>query len=238
MSLINISQHVCNIVTENPDRAKVFDKYRIEYCCGGKIPLDELCKKRNINLQELITELQKVDASKEETVETFNLEKFSLTELVHDIKSKHHRYLKEELPAIEKLLKKVVARHEIEHPKFKELQKLFKTFTIDILEHMREEESILFPWICRLENEKYSSELLYDDIKNSTTVMIHEHNDAGGFLEKFRNLTNDYTPFEGACPTVRVLLQKFHNLEGDMHKHVHKENHVLFPKALEKAGGL
>jgi len=238
MSQINSSEHVCNIVTENPNRAKIFDKYRIEYCCGGKIPLDELCKKKNINLEKLITELQEVDAILEETVESFNLEKSSLGELVDNIESKHHRYLEEELPAIEKLLKKVVARHGTEHPEFKELQDLFNTFNIDLLEHMRKEESILFPWIRRLESEKHNAELLCDDIKNPIAIMMHEHDDAGEFLEKFRNLTNGYIPFEGACPTVRVLLQKFNNLESDMHKHVHKENHVLFPKAIAKAGGL
>ena len=125
----------------------------------------------------------------------------------------------------------MIARHGEKHVEFKALDEPFKTFSKDILEHMQKEENILFPWIRSLETQSANSEPLNGDI---IAVMMQEHDVSGEFLQKFRTITNDYTPFEGACPTVRVLLQKLHDLESDMHKHVHMENHVLFPKATVK----
>lgn len=238
MRSINVQEHVCNIVTENPRRAEIFDKYRIEYCCGGKLSLKEVCEKKKIDLQELIAELQQVDTAEKGIAEAFNLEKSSLSELVDHIVSTHHRYLVKELPIIKKLLMKVIARHGDDHVEFKSLHEPFETFTIDILEHMSKEENVLFPWIRRIDSETNCSESTCGDIKNPIAVLMHEHDISGEFLEKFRNLTNDYTPFEGACPTVRVLLQKLHDLERDTHKHVHMENHVLFPGVITKVGGL
>ena len=100
---------------------------------------------------------------------------------------------------------------------------------------MHKEEDILFPWIRRIENGTHNSEpTVCKDIRNPIAVMKHEHDNAEKFLKQFRELTNNYTPFEKACPTARVLLQKLDHLENDMQKHVHKEDHVLFPRVIKK----
>lgn len=231
---LDTSQKVCEMVTEDPSRANIFDRYQIDYCCGGNVSLKEICLAQGIDLRTIVAEL-KANDEKKMTNERINLNNLSLTELTGHIEQIHHNFLKRELPYMENLLIKVMDHHQDPNLNLNKLHEVFLAFTADILNHMDKEEHILFPTIRQIDTGDFDACVSHcGSIRNPIAVMISEHDTAKEFLLTMRKLSNDYTPPESACTTFRTLFQKLYDLELDMHRHVHKENHILFPKAIEK----
>lgn len=226
-----IEQTVGQLVAENPDRARVFEKHRIDYCCGGKIPLSEACERRKVNLDEVVKELAQVDASSNGSERDWTVA--PLAELCDNIVNTHHAFLRDELPRLEGLAARVAKVHGDRAPYMVELHEIFLTFRQELEQHAMKEEQVLFPWIKKMEADGAQSAPFGASVENPIRCMEHEHDDAGAALDKFRELTSDYTPPEDACNTWQVLYSSLDALERDMYTHVHKENSILFPRALD-----
>ena len=157
-------------------------------------------------------------------------DKVPLKELIRHILVKNHDYLRGELPRISDLIEKVITKHGDLHPELLELQKTFEHLKTDLIKHLDEEEMVVFPLIKNfIEN---GNAVALEKLKNSINTLDAEHLEAGAALEKMNGLTNGYTPPKGACTTYLVLFNSLAFLEKDMHEHVHKENHILFPAIL------
>jgi regulator of cell morphogenesis and NO signaling len=228
MTLTN-DQSVGSIVAENPDRARVFEKHRIDYCCGGKLPLTEACERRRVDLDTIISEIAAVDDAGRNGAEG-DWTMAPLGELADHIVTKHHAYLAEELPRLETMSARVAKVHGDHAPEVKTLHEVFLNFRRELEEHAMKEEQVLFPWIKRMEAGEQGP--FNASVANPIRCMEHEHDNAGAALERFRELTNGFEPPEGACNTWRVLYATLAVLEQDMHIHIHKENSILFPRAL------
>jgi regulator of cell morphogenesis and NO signaling len=157
------------------------------------------------------------------------LNTLSLNDLTDHIVKKHHDYLREELPRLSHLINKVASRHGGHHPELVELERTFEKFKSETLDHIEREEATVFPAL-----NKKDSTLSKADIENYLNALDSEHIEAGEALEKMNQLTNGYTPPAGACTTYHVMLNSLALLEKNMHEHVHKENHILFPHALKE----
>ncbi|MBX9880197.1 MAG: iron-sulfur cluster repair di-iron protein [Candidatus Obscuribacterales bacterium] len=221
------------LVSQDPKRACVLEQYGIDYCCGGKVTLAEACRQRNLSLQEVLTKLvaagQKDPAGAEP-----DWTQSSLKELVHHIVSSYHQPLRQELPRLKALAEKVAKVHGDNHPKMLKVLDVLKTFKDKLELHMQKEELILFPGISALEDGGNPTSFgCGGGIEHPIEVMIQEHDDAGEAMFAMRTLTNNYTPPEDACDTFKVLLHSLAKLELDMHQHVHKENNILFPRAID-----
>ncbi len=225
-------QTVGQIVAENPARARVFEKYRIDYCCGGKIPLGEACDRRKANLDEVVRELDACDAAGNENTGR-DWTTAPLAELAKHIVSTHHSYLRTELPRLETMAERVAKVHGSHAPRTIELHAVFIDFRRELEDHAMKEEQILFPWIERLESGVPEAGPFGASVSQPILCMEHEHDDAGAALEKMRELTDDFQPPADACNTWRVLYASLAALEQDMHTHIHKENSILFPRAME-----
>lgn len=229
MSSATLDRTIGELVTERPSRAKVFETFGLDYCCGGKKPLKEACQARGINPQTVVDVLNMFDAQSVEPERDWS--QASMTELCANIEQTHHAYLKRELPRMEYLVRRVAERHGDTQPHLIELRDTFLAFKAELEEHMIKEERVLFP-ICRqLDNATSLPETHCGSVDNPIRQMIHEHNDAGAALVKMRKLTDGYQPPEHACNTFRAMYAALAELEHDMHRHVHKENSILFPKA-------
>jgi regulator of cell morphogenesis and NO signaling len=156
----------------------------------------------------------------------------SLADLCRHVVETHHAYLRRELPRIERLLDRVVAAHGERHPEVREVRRVFDPFAADLMQHVAKEELVLFPAIRRLEQDRRYPAGPFGSVRNPMNRMETEHEEAGGALAAMRSLTDDFSPPADACPTFRALLGALTELEGDMFRHVHKENNVLFPRAL------
>jgi len=226
-----LERTIGELVAERPARARVFEGFKIDYCCGGKKPLADACRARGLDPQTVLDMLAIVDdtAPREERDWT----KATITELCDNVESTHHAYLKEELPRLDFMARKVAMRHGDHRPELVELRDVFLVFKDELESHMAKEEQVLFPLCRRLDRGDASSPSHCGSVQNPIRVMIREHDDAGNALERMRDLTHGFVPPGDACNTYRAYFDALATLERDMHRHVHKENSVLFPKAVE-----
>lgn len=231
MSILDTRTTVGEFVKERPSRARVFERLGIDYCCGGKKPLEVVCQAHGLDPSVVLRELSDHDARTVEAKET-DWASASLTELTNHIVSAHHDYLRRELPRLEFLVNKVADVHGHLHPELRDIRAIFAKLKPDLEEHTAKEESILFPWIKQLEAGSGSSPISSASVGQPISMMEADHDEAGEALSKFRELTRGYQPPEDACNSFRAMLDGLADLEADMHQHVHKENNILFPAAL------
>lgn len=221
---------VGQIVTENPARSRVFERRRIDYCCGGKKTLGQACVDRNVPLETIVSELIESDKACPEP--DIDLRALSLTDLCDHIVKTHHASLRESLPRLTLLTAKVGAVHGDADPSLKELAAVFSEFRQAMEQHTAKEEVILFPLVRRLDAGERMAASHCGSIANPIRVMLAEHDEAGGSLERMRSLTNGYAAPSHACNTYRAMLKGLEQLETETHRHVHAENEVLFPRAI------
>lgn len=225
-----IEQSVGQLVAENPERARVFEKYRIDYCCGGKLSLSEACGRKGANLDAVVEALATVDAVSPSVGTDWTTS--PLAALVDHIVATHHAYLETELPRLSGLAARVAKVHGDHAPETVRLQAIFEEFKAELTDHAMKEEAILFPWIRSMERGGVAPMLAGATVVSPIHCMETEHEHAGAALEAMRTLTNDFCPPMDACNTWRVLYASLEALEQDMHVHVHKENSILFPRAI------
>lgn len=231
-TLLSPESTVGALVAEKPARARVFEKHRIDYCCAGKVPLAKACERRNVDVDAILRELAECDAAAPAEA-TEDWMAAPLGALADHIVLTHHLYLQGELPRLDAMTARVAEVHGGHAPEVAELRDVFVAFRRELEDHARKEEMILFPWIKRMESGEGPGMVPGASVGDPIRCMEHEHDDAGEALEKMRVLTNDFQPPEDACNTWRVLYASLEALERDMHVHIHKENSILFPRALE-----
>jgi regulator of cell morphogenesis and NO signaling len=223
---------VGEIVAENPSQARVFQSFAIDFCCQGGRTLREACTLKGINLQSVIEQLEAANAGA--SVSENNPALLPPLELIEHIVSKHHAYLRSDLPRIHAMSERVAKVHGGHTPSLVELFEVFRTMAEELDSHMVKEEQILFPAIQAL----CAGGASVMPLDGPVAVMLQEHDDAGGALARMRELTNGFTAPPEACNTYRALFAGLVELEEDLHRHIHLENSVLFPQALalSKAG--
>lgn len=235
MTNLNVQTTVGELVRERPARSRVFEQHRIDYCCGGKRPLAEVCAERGLDLDKILSELQSSDQADTRLVDA---DAMGLAELAEHIVATHHAYLREEMPRLDFMTRKVAAVHGDTEPRLCQIREVYVAFAEELTLHMVKEEQILFPMIREIETATAAPQFHCGSLANPITQMESEHDSAGDALVQFRSLTDDYTPPEWACNTFRALYDALADLEQNMHQHVHKENNILFPKALRREAEL
>ena len=144
----------------------------------------------------------------------------------------HHAYLRMELPRLEAMLSKVARVHGDKEARLHQMLSVFRGFIEELNAHMMKEERILFPAIEQMEQSGARPAACFASVKHPIAQMEAEHDGAGAALETLSALSDAYTPPDWACNTYRAMLDGLHDLEQNMHTHVHKENNVLFPRAI------
>ncbi len=230
-------QKVAEIVLANPKAMDVFSKFGIDFCCGGKLSLEVACKKRHIELSDVEQALLESAIAPVGDVPQENPLDWELDRLVDHIVATHHRFVQEATPEILRLLEKVSQRHGPEHPELHEIHSIFQAVAGELAMHMRKEELILFPAIKRLAAVKREEATYqtppFGTVANPIHMMEMEHESAGGGLDQIRSLTCDFKLPEGACMSYWQVYQLLDAFEKDLHVHVHLENNILFPKAIQ-----
>lgn len=233
MTVIDTGVTVGQLVAERPSRSRVFQKLGIDFCCGGKKSLEEACRAKGLDAASVLQVLL-ADASSVEPDREVDAAKMGLAALCDHIETTHHAYLKEELPRLHRMIAKVAAVHGDWCPYMREVLEVYVVFMDELTHHMMKEERVLFPMIRAIEaGDRHAAAHCGGTIANPIRVMEHEHDGAGDALAKMRELTSGFTPPPNACNTFRATLDGLRELEADMHQHVHKENNVLFPRALQ-----
>jgi regulator of cell morphogenesis and NO signaling len=232
MQTLDPEQTVGDFVRQKPTRARVFESLKIDYCCGGKVSLVRACEKSGIDLGEV---LQAISANDEQADlgTLVDVDSMGLTELADHIEATHHAYLREELPRLDAMTEKVARVHGDKDERLFKMRQAFVALKAELEPHMMKEERVLFPIVRQLEASAERQEFHCGSVANPIRQMEHEHDQAGDALAILNESTDGYTSPEWACNTYRAMLDSLARLEADMHQHIHKENNVLFPKAIQ-----
>lgn len=221
-------QTVRELTLAHPAAARVFEAFGIDYCCGGNRSLRAACATANVPLETVIGKLE-APATPPEPAVPYDT---PLGELTQHIVQRHHGYVRHQSPRIHGLLLKVVEKHGGAHPELSELKALFTVLDEELAGHMMKEERILFPYIEALASGARPG-ACFGSVESPISVMIADHEQAGEVLARMRALSSGYQAPADACPTFQALYRALEEFERDLHWHVHLENNILFPRAIE-----
>ncbi|MEP1095572.1 MAG: iron-sulfur cluster repair di-iron protein [Cyclobacteriaceae bacterium] len=223
---------VAEIVSDNFRTAEVFKKYGIDFCCGGQVNVSEISHKRGVDISSLKSDLIEI---LEDEVNIHDYNHWTLDFLVDYVINVHHSYVHESIPLIKEYLQKVAKVHGHGHKEVLEIQTFFQMVAEELLLHMQKEEKILFPFIKKITEAKKKGKTIEGSILSSIEgpieMMELEHENAGNIFRTISSLSDKYTPPSDACSTYNVLYAKLQEFEADLHKHIHLENNIIFPKA-------
>jgi len=225
---ITANSLVKDIVNELPKTSDVFKKNRIDFCCGGNIPLSAAVSQNNLNLDTLLEELKVVFDKYENTEKDIEVWTNSDSNTIIDhVISNYHRVSEEELKMLSPYVTKVSRVHGDNHPELLEVNELFYEFKKELMEHMEKEEAIVFPLIKQIadgtvENREEAIAMIVE--------LEKEHDHAGEILRQIRAVTSDFALPLDACGTYRLVYARLEALEGLTFMHVHLENNILFPR--------
>jgi regulator of cell morphogenesis and NO signaling len=240
---LNANTTVRELALEMPQATRIFERLKIDYCCGGARPLGAACADVGLDVTTVIQQLAEAGALAPGDAQT-DFQTASLTELIEHIIAKHHVYTKEEMTRLTALMAKVCAAHGARHPELLRASDLFQQLCADLQPHMFKEEMVLFPYIIGLEGAAQRGGGVmrppFGTVNNPVRMMMSEHDTAGALLRELRAVSDDYRVPEDACLSYRTLYEALAVFEQDLHQHIHLENNLLFPRAVElehKLGG-
>ncbi|NLV11677.1 iron-sulfur cluster repair di-iron protein [Halomicrobium mukohataei] len=210
------------LVRDNLAYAAVFESVGLDYCCGGDTTLEAACEAEGIDLDDLRERL----AGVEEAPDGDDWETHA--ELIADIVSTHHQYLREELPSLEGLVRKVARVHDENHPELRELRSEYLALAEEMKRHIDEEETDLFPIVETLDRGESLTDAQRATLGNEIAELEADHAETANRLERLAALTDGYAVPDDACASYEAMLERLERLETGTHRHVHKENNVLF----------
>lgn len=226
-------RNVGEIVAEDYRTARVFERHGIDYCCGGKISIADACRMAGVKLDELAVELEAATAAEPDRSQDYAA--WDLPFLTDYIVTVHHGYLHRNLGAITANAQKIAQVHGSHHPEVIEIAQLFTTLADELEAHLKEEEELFFPALKRLDAAGKAGHTPepedWETIRKFLRTLGAEHDQAGDAIHRIRALAANYRVPEDVCPTFRATYLTLNEFEEDLHKHVHLENNVLFPRA-------
>jgi regulator of cell morphogenesis and NO signaling len=232
---ITAEKTVRELALEHPAARRIFEELGIDYCCGGNRTLDEACTVAQVSIERVVHALDAAPAGP--AARNWRVE--PLSELISHIKNTHHVYTRNEIKRLGSLFEKVCSVHGANHPELRYLRETFSELAQELMMHMMKEEAVLFPYIERTEESFLAKEPIlrppFATMRNPVAMMMHEHESAGEALRSMSELSDGYTAPPDACLSYQTLYQALAAFETDLHEHIHLENNILFPRAIEMA---
>ena len=236
-TILDPTKTVRELALEIPNATRIFEKMKIDYCCGGNKPLAEACAAAGVEVAELERLFAQATESEASLNGLLDFQNLSLTDLIGHILAKHHVYTKEEMARLQPLVAKVIGVHGENHPELGQIGDVFQQVCADLTPHMAKEENVLFPYLEELEASLLKKRpppfAPFGTVKNPVRMMMMEHDTVGDLLRELRALSSDYAVPADGCISYQTLYQALEVFEKDLHQHIHLENNILFPRAVE-----
>jgi regulator of cell morphogenesis and NO signaling len=226
-------EKVRDLASTNPAAARIFERFGIDYCCGGDKSLAEACSAAKIDLAQVAEELKEPPQRYDER----DWQKAPLQELTKYIVEKHHGFVRQEIARLLPLFAKAIEVHGKKHAELEQIHTSFQSLAEELTLHLMKEERMLFPYIEDLQAAAdcggLASAPMFGTVQNPVRMMMMEHDLAGELLRNMRHATSGYALPEDACVSFRMLYSALQEFEADLHQHIHLENNILFPRAIE-----
>ncbi|HKH99676.1 MAG TPA: iron-sulfur cluster repair di-iron protein [Candidatus Sulfotelmatobacter sp.] len=235
---------VRELALENSAATRVFEKLGIDYCCGGNQTLEQACRAANLPMEQVLDSLEAAQRAPQpganDNDNDRDWRRESLTDLIAHITRTHHKFVREEIARLGPLFQKVCGVHGKNHPELPRMQATFADLAQELTMHLMKEEMVLFPYVIRMEEAVIQKEPVlpppFGTVQNPVSMMMHEHDSAGIALRVLRQASTGYTPPPEACASYQALYRALAEFEADLHQHIHLENNILFPRAIEMEG--
>lgn len=226
---------VSDIAASSLAAVRVFERLGIDYCCGGKRPLANVCREKGHDVAAVLSELNLALDAPSTPARDWNTA--PLRELIDHIVGTHHEYLKREFAPLGTRLEKVYRVYNEKYgPTLTGLPDVYAGLRSELEAHLPKEEMILFPAIAAYEAAAHDGSPLpstpFGSVSHPIRMMEAEHESAGTALAGIRTITANYAIPEYACVTYKSLMAGLQELEQDLHMHIHLENNILFPRAI------
>lgn len=234
---VTTEKTVGELALENPGATRVFEKLGIDYCCGGGRSLEEACRAAHVSIGQAVDALAAAKQAAQATAQGGDWQSAPVSELIAHIKNTHHKYTREEIARLGPLFDKVCSVHGKNHPELDAMRDTFSALAEELTLHLMKEEMMLFPYIERLEEAAMEKAPVvpspFGSVRNPVAMMMHEHDSAGNALRGLRQASHGYTAPADACISFQTLYGALAEFEADLHLHIHLENNILFPRAVE-----
>ena len=239
---ISSTTKVREVALEYPQATRVLEELKIDYCCGGEQPLGAACASAGVEFENVLRMIDQLRETAEPRNDVPNLQDATASELIGYILDKHHVYTKDEMARLEPLADRVVAAHGANHSELLTIRDLLRQLFAELKQHMFKEEQILFPFVIALEQAIEQNRPLpfapFGTVNNPIRMMMIEHETAGEVLRELRKLSANYRLPADACVSFKTFYESLEAFEKDLHQHIHLENNLLFPKAIELEANL
>jgi regulator of cell morphogenesis and NO signaling len=233
---VTIEKTVREWALESPSATRVFEKLGIDYCCGGTRPLGEACRAANVKIDEVLESLRIADRTALAAREERDWQTEPIAALIAHLKQTHHAYTRQEITRLGPLFDKVCSVHGKNHPELLQIRETFQGLAEELSTHLMKEEMVLFPHIVRMEAAAAANQPLarapFGSVQNPVSMMEHEHDSAGNALRAMSKASNGYSVPANACVSYQTLYKALAEFEADLHRHIHLENNILFPRAV------
>jgi regulator of cell morphogenesis and NO signaling len=238
---LSTAKTVREVAVEFPEATRIFERLGIDYCCGGNKSLEEACSASKLSVNEVLDSLELAEQTAHAKKTERNWQTEPLADLIAHITSTHHMYTREEIARLRPLLDKVCSVHGNNHPELQQIRSSFQGLAQELTTHMMKEEMVLFPYIVRLEEAVIQKEPVlpppFGTVQNPVAMMMHEHDSAGDALRAMHQASAGYTAPADACISYQTLYKALADFERDLHQHIHLENNILFPRAINMERG-
>jgi regulator of cell morphogenesis and NO signaling len=220
---------VGELVAADFRRAEIFERFGIDFCCSGRRRLEDACRAAGVDPTDVAREIETLPTPAPDENDVVH---WPIPQLIDHIVSVHHQYVRSALPVISQRLSKLIEVHGARHPGLQRINAYFNLLATDLLQHLRKEEFVLFPYmrdLVQLHDSCTVKQSPFGKVENPIRMMEREHSEAGDALRIIRELTNNYTTPDDGCATYEATMAELRHFERDLHRHVHLENNLLFP---------
>ncbi|WP_397447040.1 DUF542 domain-containing protein [Polaribacter sp. R77954] len=224
---------VGNIVTENVNTAKIFQKYKIDFGFHGDVVLKKVCKKKKLNIDRLITELNAVNPNKFYLKDYNNWKLNLLISFLIDI---HHHHKQDDILLLKKLANQVYKNYGNTNLNINHLIQTVISISDDLLVKMNYEETIIFPHIKKLlvaNSEANHTCSIFPVLSNNISTIEKQRSIISDKFNTIVKFTNDFKLPDNASKTFQLFYHKLKQFQFYLQEHNHIEKNILLPKALE-----
>ena len=233
---------VGELAAENPAAMRVFEELGIDYCCGGGNTLEQACRAARLPLEQLRGSIEMALETGRAMAPDRDWKIEPLADLISHIRNTHHQYTRAALARLGPLFDEVCSVHGKNHPELVRMRVTFGGLAQELATHLMKEEMVLFPYVVRMEEAVLEKSTVlpapFGSVRNPVAMMMHEHDGAGQALREMRAASNGYIAPPDGCASYRTLYQALAEFETDLHQHIHLENNILFPRAIEMEQGI
>jgi regulator of cell morphogenesis and NO signaling len=235
------AQSIREIVSKQSSAAAVLQRFKIDLCSQANESLKQACSELQLSVDQVLEKLS--DAAEKENGDVpADLASYPLNRLIQHIVRIHHQYVRSELPRLAQMTRKLAAKHSERAPELKKVETLLDALHAEMFAHLEKEEQVLFPFIAQMEEEVagFASPVraCFKTVAQPVSMMVREHESAEGLVAEMRLLTNEFDAPSWGCPTYIALYKGLSQFERDLRQHVHLENDILFPRAIEMESAL